>query len=45
MLHFGQPFAHDISDWNQYLKDAKNLPLPEWLDESDSGQLSEDGHV
>lgn len=35
---------HDITDWNQYLQDAKNSQ-PEELDESDSSQSSDDRSV
>jgi hypothetical protein len=32
--HASQPFCY-VKDWTQYLKDAKNLPEPETVDDSD----------
>lgn len=39
--HLSQAFAH-ITDWTQHMQDAKDLPQPEEIDDSDS---SDDGCV
>lgn len=39
--HLTQPFAH-INDWTKHMQDAKDLPQPEEIDDSDS---SDDGCI